>query len=84
MLLDEPTSALDPELASEVVVTIRALASEGQTMLIATHDMSIARDVADRVIFRENGGIAEDASSADFFTHPKTDRARLFLSKLFH
>jgi len=84
MLLDEPTSALDPELAGEVVMTIRALASEGQTMLIATHDMSIARDVADRVIFMENGGIAEDGSSAEFFTHPKTDRARLFLSKLLH
>jgi len=84
MLLDEPTSALDPELAGEVVMTIRALASEGQTMLIATHDMSIARDVADRVIFMENGGIAEDSASSEFFTRPKTDRARLFLSKLLH
>jgi len=84
MLFDEPTSALDPELASEVVVTIRTLAAEGQTMLIATHDMAIARDVADRVIFMENGGIAEDSSSADFFTNPKTDRARQFLSKLLH
>jgi len=82
LLFDEPTSALDPELAGEVVVTIRDLAAEGQTMLIATHDMNIARDVADRVIFMENGGIAEDSASAIFFENPKTDRARQFLSNL--
>ncbi|KQV41786.1 ectoine/hydroxyectoine ABC transporter ATP-binding protein EhuA [Rhizobium sp. Root268] len=82
LLLDEPTSALDPELAQEVVETIRKLAEEGQTMLIATHDMGIARDVADRVIFMEGGRIAEDARSKDFFTAPKSDRARQFLSKL--
>lgn len=84
LLLDEPTSALDPELAQEVVVTIRDLAREGQTMLIATHDMGIARDVADRVIFMEGGKIAEDSSSQDFFTQPKTDRARQFLAKILH
>jgi len=82
LLFDEPTSALDPELAGEVVVTIRNLAAEGQTMLIATHDMNIARDVADRVIFMENGGIAEDSPSAAFFANPKTERARQFLAKL--
>jgi len=82
MLFDEPTSALDPELAGEVVVTIRNLAAEGQTMLIATHDMNIARDVADRVIFMEKGGIAEDSPSAAFFDNPKTERAQQFLSKL--
>ena len=82
LLLDEPTSALDPELAQEVVDTIRKLAEEGQTMLIATHDMGIARDVADRVIFMEGGRVAEDARSRDFFTAPKSDRARQFLSKL--
>ena len=82
LLLDEPTSALDPELAQEVVETIRKLAEEGQTMLIATHDMGIARDVADRVIFMEGGRVAEDARSNDFFTAPKSDRARQFLAKL--
>ncbi|WP_075289367.1 amino acid ABC transporter ATP-binding protein [Pararhizobium arenae] len=82
LLLDEPTSALDPELAQEVVETIRKLAEEGQTMLIATHDMGIARDVADRVIFMEGGRVAEDARSRDFFTAPKSDRAKQFLSRL--
>jgi polar amino acid transport system ATP-binding protein len=81
MLLDEPTSALDPELAQEVVVTIKSLAEEGQTMLIATHDMGIAREVADRVIFMESGRIVEDAPSNHFFTSPRSDRARQFLSR---
>ncbi|WP_311108763.1 amino acid ABC transporter ATP-binding protein [Agrobacterium tumefaciens] len=82
LLLDEPTSALDPELAQEVVETIRKLAEEGQTMMIATHDMGIARDVADRVIFMEGGRLAEDARSKQFFTAPKSDRARQFLARL--
>ncbi|MCW0001051.1 amino acid ABC transporter ATP-binding protein [Pararhizobium sp. YC-54] len=82
LLLDEPTSALDPELAQEVVETIRKLAEEGQTMLIATHDMGIAREVADRVIFMEGGRLAEDAPSREFFTAPKSDRARQFLARL--
>ncbi len=82
LLLDEPTSALDPELAQEVVVTIRALAEEGQTMVIATHDMAIARDVADRVIFMEGGQVAEDAPSAKFFTNPDSERARQFLARV--
>ena len=82
LLLDEPTSALDPELAQEVVETIRKLAEEGQTMLIATHDMAIAREVADRVIFMEGGRLAEDARSSEFFTAPKGDRARQFLARL--
>jgi polar amino acid transport system ATP-binding protein len=82
MLLDEPTSALDPELSQEVVATIKALAEEGQTMLIATHDMGIARDVADRVIFMEAGAVVEDVPSAQFFTAPRSDRARQFLTRL--
>ncbi|MBN9045966.1 MAG: amino acid ABC transporter ATP-binding protein [Rhizobiales bacterium] len=82
LLLDEPTSALDPELAQEVVVTIRTLAEEGQTMVIATHDMAIARDVADRVIFMEGGQVVEDAPSAEFFTRPRSDRARQFLARV--
>jgi polar amino acid transport system ATP-binding protein len=82
MLLDEPTSALDPELAQEVVTTIKALAEEGQTMLIATHDMGIARDVADRVIFMEAGSVVEDIPSAQFFAGPRSDRAKQFLTRL--
>ncbi len=82
LLLDEPTSALDPQLAQEVVATIKALAEEGQTMLIATHDMGIARDVADRVIFMEQGSVVEDAASDRFFTCPASERARQFLTHL--
>jgi polar amino acid transport system ATP-binding protein len=82
MLLDEPTSALDPELSQEVVATIRKLAEEGQTMLIATHDMGIARDVSDRVIFMEAGAIVENAPSAEFFTAPRSERAKQFLARL--
>ncbi|MBS7544117.1 amino acid ABC transporter ATP-binding protein [Ancylobacter oerskovii] len=82
LLLDEPTSALDPELVQEVVATIRALAEEGQTMMIATHDMAIARDVADRVVFMENGAIVEDAPPRAFFSNPRSDRARQFLARL--
>jgi polar amino acid transport system ATP-binding protein len=82
MLLDEPTSALDPELSQEVVATIRALAEDGQTMLIATHDMGIARDVADRVIFMEAGAVVEDVPSLQFFKMPRSERARQFLARL--
>ncbi|WP_414644358.1 amino acid ABC transporter ATP-binding protein [Bosea sp. (in: a-proteobacteria)] len=82
LLLDEPTSALDPELVQEVVATIRALAEDGQTMMIATHDMPIARDVADRVIFMEGGAIVEDAPPREFFTSPRSERARQFLARL--
>jgi polar amino acid transport system ATP-binding protein len=82
LLLDEPTSALDPELVQEVVATIRALAEDGQTMMIATHDMAIARDVADRVIFMEGGAVVEDSTPAAFFTDPRSDRARQFLARL--
>jgi polar amino acid transport system ATP-binding protein len=82
ILLDEPTSALDPELSQEVVATIKALAEEGQTMLIATHDMGIARDVADRVIFMEAGAVVEDSPSSDFFRAPRSSRAKQFLARL--
>ncbi len=82
ILLDEPTSALDPELSQEVVATIKGLAEEGQTMLIATHDMGIARDVADRVIFMEAGAVVEDVPSSEFFRAPRSDRARQFLARL--
>jgi polar amino acid transport system ATP-binding protein len=82
MLLDEPTSALDPELSQEVVATIKGLAEEGQTMLIATHDMGLARDVADRVVFVEAGAVIEDVPSTDFFSTPGSDRAKQFLARL--
>ena len=82
MLLDEPTSALDPELAQEVVATIKALAEDGQTMLIATHDMGIAREVADRVIFMERGAVVEDSPSAQLFVEPRSERARQFVKRL--
>jgi polar amino acid transport system ATP-binding protein len=82
ILFDEPTSALDPELSQEVVATIKALAEEGQTMLIATHDMGIARGVADRVIFMEAGSVIEDVPSGQFFTSPRSERARQFLTWL--
>ena len=82
LLLDEPTSALDPELSGEVVVTIRRLAEEGQTMLIATHDMAMARDVADRVIFMENGTVMDDPPASVFFVGPRTARARSFLGRI--
>jgi polar amino acid transport system ATP-binding protein len=82
MLFDEPTSALDPELVGEVLKVMRELADEGMTMIIVTHEMAFAREVADRVIFMAEGSIVESGKPAEFFDHPKTDRARTFLSRL--
>jgi len=82
ILFDEPTSALDPELTGEVLGVMKKLAHEGMTMLVVTHEMGFAREVADRIIFMENGFIEEDASPTDFFENPKSDRARRFLSLL--
>ena len=79
MLFDEPTSALDPELTGEVLKVIKNLASEKKTMLIVTHEMAFAREVADRIIFMDSGYIVEDASPEEFFENPKTERAKLFL-----
>jgi polar amino acid transport system ATP-binding protein len=84
MLFDEPTSALDPELVGEVLAVMRELALEGMTMIVVTHEMGFARGVANRVVFMDHGKIVEDAPTADFFAAPKTDRARLFLSKILH
>jgi ABC-type polar amino acid transport system ATPase subunit len=81
ILLDEPTSALDPELVGEVLKTIRELAEEKQTMLIVTHEMSFARDVADRVIFMDHGRIVEEGTPEQIFTHPREERTRRFLAK---
>ncbi len=82
MLLDEVTSALDPELVAEVLDVIRELAAAGMTMLIATHEMGFARDIASRVCFLEEGKIIEDAPPAELFTDPKDDRTRRFLRRI--
>ncbi|MCB5199719.1 amino acid ABC transporter ATP-binding protein [Loktanella sp. TSTF-M6] len=80
LLFDEPTSALDPELEQEVVKVIKALAEEGRTMIIVTHDMRMAHDVSDHVVFLHQGRIEEQGDPADLFTNPQTDRLRGFLS----
>ena len=82
MLFDEPTSALDPEMIQEVLNVIAALAKEGMTMLIVTHEMNFARRVADRVIFMDGGQIVEENTPEFFFTSPETQRARDFLNSL--
>lgn len=81
ILFDEPTSALDPELVGEVLATIRSLAEENRTMVIVTHEMSFARDVANRVIFFDKGVIVEQGEAKALFANPKEERTRQFLSK---
>jgi L-cystine transport system ATP-binding protein len=83
ILFDEPTSALDPELIGEVLGVMKMLAKEGVTMVVVTHEMTFARDVANRVIFMEKGVIVEEASSTDFFNRPREERTRQFLSRVF-
>jgi len=82
MLFDEPTSALDPEMISEVLDAMRDLAAEGMTMIVVTHEMGFAREVADRLAFMEEGRIVEVASPEEFFTAPKSERTREFLSQI--
>ncbi|MDV2495737.1 MAG: amino acid ABC transporter ATP-binding protein [bacterium] len=82
MLFDEPTSALDPEMIQEVLDVIVALAREGMTMVVVTHEMGFARQVADRIVFMDEGEIVEIAPPASFFTEPVHERTRLFLSKI--
>ena len=82
MLFDEPTSALDPEMIREVLEVMVALAKEGMTMVVVTHEMGFARRVADRVVFMDQGRIVEDAAPEAFFTQAKDPRARTFLSKI--
>jgi L-cystine transport system ATP-binding protein len=79
MLFDEPTSSLDPELVDEVLNVIQELAKEGMTMVIVTHEMNFARDVAGRVIFMADGVVVEEGNPKEFFAGPKTERARKFL-----
>ena len=80
MLFDEPTSALDPEMIEEVLQVISELATDGMTMLIVTHEMGFARNVADRIIFMDEGRIVEESDPEAFFLHPQSERARSFLS----
>jgi polar amino acid transport system ATP-binding protein len=82
MLFDEPTSALDPELIGEVLSVMRQLALDGMTMLVVTHEMGFAREVANRIVFLEKGSIVEEGSPEDMFNHPKFDRTREFLWKI--
>ena len=82
MLFDEPTSALDPEMVSEVLLVIRDLAHRGQTLVIVTHEMGFARDIADRIFFMDEGKILERATPEDFFERPQHPRAQQFLSDL--
>ncbi|MDZ7603293.1 MAG: ATP-binding cassette domain-containing protein, partial [Hoeflea sp.] len=80
LLFDEPTSALDPELVGDVLKVIRALADEGRTMLIVTHELNFARQVSNRIVFLHEGQIEEEGPPDDFFTHPSSPRVRQFLS----
>ncbi len=82
MLFDEPTSALDPEMIKEVLDVMGALAADGMTMMVVTHEMGIAREVAKRVVFMDRGEIVEDATTIDFFGKPRSERAQAFLSKI--
>jgi general L-amino acid transport system ATP-binding protein len=84
LLFDEPTSALDPEMIKEVLDVMRDLAQEGYTILAVTHEMGFAREVADRVIFMDQGLIVEQNTPSDFFANPKHERTKLFLSQILH
>jgi general L-amino acid transport system ATP-binding protein len=84
MLFDEPTSALDPEMIKEVLDVMVSLAEEGMTMLCVTHEMGFARTVANRVIFMDRGEIVEQSPPSEFFSNPKSERTRLFLSQILH
>ncbi|GLR83659.1 amino acid ABC transporter ATP-binding protein [Bradyrhizobium iriomotense] len=84
MLFDEPTSALDPEMVKEVLETMKKLAEEGITMLCVTHEMGFAREVADRIVFMNEGKVVEQAAPQEFFSNPKSERARTFLDQIIH
>ncbi len=84
MLFDEPTSALDPEMIKEVLDVMRELAQSGMTMLVVTHEMGFAREVADRMIFFDQGTIVEEGTPEEIFENPKHDRTKLFLSQILH
>ena len=82
MLFDEPTSALDPEMVREVLDVMRSLARSGMTMVVVTHEVGFAREVADRIVLMDSGNLVEDSSPQEFFQNPKSDRTRKFLSQI--
>ncbi|WP_029918497.1 ATP-binding cassette domain-containing protein [Pelobacter seleniigenes] len=82
MLFDEPTSALDPEMVGEVLEVMKQLAREGMTMVVVTHEMGFAREVADRVLFMDHGKLVEEGTPEHFFTNPQEERAKLFLKQV--
>ena len=82
MLFDEPTSALDPEMVGEVLDVIKQLAKEGMTMVVVTHEMGFAREVADRVLFMDEGKLVEEGTAEEIFNNPQNDRTKLFLSQV--
>ena len=82
MLFDEPTSALDPEMVGEVLEVMKQLAQEGMTMVVVTHEMGFAKEVADRVLFMDGGVILEEGTPEQIFDHPKEERTKTFLSKV--
>jgi polar amino acid transport system ATP-binding protein len=82
MLFDEPTSALDPELVGEVLNVMKDLANDGMTMVVVTHEMGFAKEVADRVIFMDGGRIVEEDTPENIFTNPREERTRTFLEKV--
>ena len=84
MLFDEPTSALDPEMIKEVLDVMKALGNQGMTMIVVTHEMGFARKVGNRVVFLDGGEIIEENTSEEFFSNPKSERAKDFLSKVFY
>ncbi|MFG2761090.1 amino acid ABC transporter ATP-binding protein [Streptomyces wuyuanensis] len=84
MLFDEPTSALDPEMINEVLEVMQQLARDGMTMVVVTHEMGFARSAANRVVFMADGKIVEEATPEEFFSNPRSDRAKDFLSKILH
>jgi glutamate/aspartate transport system ATP-binding protein len=84
MLFDEPTSALDPEMINEVLDVMVGLAQEGMTMMVVTHEMGFARKVADRIVFMDHGRIVEDSPKEEFFSAPRSERAREFLARIIH
>ena len=84
MLFDEPTSALDPEMIKEVLDVMKDLGKQGMTMVVVTHEMGFARKVGTRVVFLDQGEIIEENTAEEFFSHPQSDRAKDFLSKVFY
>ncbi len=82
MLFDEPTSALDPEMIGEVLDVMKTLAKEGMTMIVVTHEMGFAKEVADRIVFMDNGAVIEKGTPEHFFTNPEHDRTKLFLNQI--